>query len=69
MTIVSTGDMYPQTQVVRQLNKLYDVIEAVLLEKTTNPICVEHLSHQLKLNGEGQRTHHGSHQYVRWQGS
>ncbi len=52
MTIVSTGDMYTRTQVVRQLNKLYDVIEAVLLEDDKS-IYVEHLLIKIKINGEG----------------
>jgi acetolactate synthase-1/3 small subunit len=34
MMIVSTGDEYIQTQMVRQLSKLYDVKEVTLLTKT-----------------------------------
>lgn len=52
MTIVSTGNQYIQTQVVRQLNKMYDVKLAVLLE-TDESISVEHLLIKLKTNGEG----------------
>jgi acetolactate synthase-1/3 small subunit len=35
MMIVSKGDEYIQTQMVRQLSKLYDVKEVTLLTKTT----------------------------------
>jgi acetolactate synthase-1/3 small subunit len=35
MTIASRGDEYIQTQMVRQLSKLYDVKEVTLLTKTT----------------------------------
>lgn len=52
MTIVSTGDKYIQTQVVRQLSKLYDVRDVVLLE-TGDSISVEHLLIKLKMNGGG----------------
>lgn len=52
MTIVSTGDQYIRTQVVRQLNKLYDVKLAVLLEDGDS-IAVEHLLIKIKTNGGG----------------
>jgi len=52
MTIVSTGDQYIRNQVVRQLNKLYDVRLAVLLEDSQS-ISVEHLLIKIKTNGEG----------------
>lgn len=52
MTIVSTGDECIRTQVVRQLNKLYDVKLAVLLDEADS-ILVEHLMIKLKTNGEG----------------
>lgn len=52
MTIVSTGDSYTRTQVVRQLNKLYDVKLAVLLEDDAS-VSVEHLLIKLKTNGGG----------------
>ncbi len=52
MTIVSTGDQYIRTQVVRQLNKLYDVKKAVLLEEGES-ISVEHLLIKIKTNGGG----------------
>ena len=52
MTIVSTGDNYIRTQVVRQLNKLHDVKLAVLLEDAES-ISVEHLLIKIKTNGEG----------------
>jgi acetolactate synthase-1/3 small subunit len=52
MTIVSTGDRYISTQVVRQLNKLYDVKLAVLLEEGDS-VSVEHLLIKIKTNGDG----------------
>jgi acetolactate synthase-1/3 small subunit len=52
MTIVSTGDEQTRTQVVRQLNKLYDVKLAVLLDDS-DAISVEHLLIKLKTNGGG----------------
>ncbi|MEA4833048.1 MAG: acetolactate synthase small subunit [Oscillospiraceae bacterium] len=52
MTIVSSGDIYIQTQVIRQLNKLYDVKSAVILDKSGS-ISVEHLLIKLKINGNG----------------
>jgi len=52
MTIVSTGDETIRRQVIRQLNKLYDVKIAVLLEADSS-ISVEHLLIKIKLNGRG----------------
>lgn len=52
MTIVSTGDAYTRSQVIKQLNKLYDVRLAVLLEENGS-VSVEHLLIKLKTNGEG----------------
>jgi acetolactate synthase-1/3 small subunit len=52
MTIVSTGDEYTRTQVVKQLNKLHDVKLAVLLEETDS-ISVEHLLIKVRTNGGG----------------
>jgi len=52
MTIVSSGDQQIRTQVVRQLNKLYDVKLAVLLDEE-DAISVEHLLIKLKTNGGG----------------
>jgi acetolactate synthase-1/3 small subunit len=47
MTIVSTGDDYIRSQVVKQLNKLHDVKLAVLLEEE-NSVSVEHLLIKLR---------------------
>jgi acetolactate synthase-1/3 small subunit len=52
MTIVSTGDEYIRSQVVKQLNKLHDVKRAVLLENRES-VSVEHLLIKLKTNGDG----------------
>ncbi len=52
MTIVSTGDEYIRSQVVKQLNKLHDVKIAVLLEDEDS-ISLEHLMIKLKTNGSG----------------
>lgn len=52
MTIVSRGDRYIQTQVIRQLGKLYDVRDVVLLEEGDS-VAVEHLLIKLSINGEG----------------
>ncbi len=52
MTIVSTGDEYIRSQVVKQLNKLHDVKIAVLLEER-DCISLEHLMIKLKTNGAG----------------
>jgi acetolactate synthase-1/3 small subunit len=52
MTIVSTGDEYIKSQIIRQLSKLYDVKAAFLLEKDMS-VSVEHLLIKLKINGSG----------------
>jgi acetolactate synthase-1/3 small subunit len=52
MTIVSTGDEYTRSQVVKQLNKLHDVKLAVLLEEAES-VSVEHLLLKLRTNGGG----------------
>lgn len=52
MTIVSTGTDYIRAQIVKQLNKLHDVKQAVLLEDE-NSVSVEHLLIKLKTNGNG----------------
>ncbi|MDO5717636.1 MAG: acetolactate synthase small subunit [Tissierellia bacterium] len=50
MTIVSNGDEYIRSQVVKQLNKLHDVKTAVLIEED-EAVSVEHLLIKLKTNG------------------
>ncbi|MCL2374140.1 MAG: acetolactate synthase small subunit [Treponema sp.] len=50
MTIVSTGDEYMRTQVVRQLEKLHDVKMASILEKGSS-VSNEHIFIKLKVNG------------------
>ena len=52
MTIVSTGDEYIRSQVVKQLNKLHDVKLAVLLEEDKS-LSLEHLLIKIKTNGDG----------------
>jgi len=52
MTIVSTGDEYMQSQVLRQLNKLHDVKMAVLLDKETS-VSMEQMLVKLKVGGAG----------------
>lgn len=52
MTIVSTGDQYTRTQVIRQLSKLYDVKMAVLLEENES-ISVEHLLIKIRTHDGG----------------
>ena len=54
MTIVSTGDEYMKTQVLRQLAKLQDVKIVGLLEKDDS-VSVEHMLIKLKV-GEGVKT-------------
>jgi len=50
MTIVSTGDDYMKSQVVRQLQKLHDVKMVVVLDKA-NSVSIEHMLIKLKVNG------------------
>ncbi len=52
MTIVSNGNEYVKTQVVKQLNKLHDVKMATIIEEE-NAVSVEHLLIKLKTSGEG----------------
>jgi len=53
MTIVSTGDDYMKTQVLRQLEKLHDVKMVVLLEKS-RAVSIEHMLIKLRLADEGK---------------
>ena len=53
MTIVSTGDDYTKSQVLRQLEKLHDVKMAVPLEKG-NSVSIEHMLIKLVVNGSGK---------------
>jgi len=53
MTIVSTGDEYMKTQVLKQLEKLHDVKMAVLLDNE-NAVSIEHMLIKLKLGNEGK---------------
>jgi len=53
MTIVSTGDEYMKTQVLRQLEKLHDVKMVVLLEKNSS-VSIEHMLIKLKVEGAGK---------------
>ncbi|HAZ19524.1 MAG TPA: acetolactate synthase small subunit [Clostridiales bacterium] len=52
MTIVSTGNRNIRTQVVKQLNKLHDVVRAELLD-APDTISVEHLLIKLKTQETG----------------
>lgn len=51
MTITSTGDSYMKDQVMKQLNKLYDVKKVALLDYHA-AVSVEHLLIKLKTNGK-----------------
>ena len=53
MTIVSTGDDYMKSQVLRQLDKLHDVKMVVLLDKDSS-VSVEHMLIKLKAGGVGK---------------
>jgi len=53
MTIVSTGDEYMKSQVLKQLEKLHDVKMVVLLENST-AVSIEHMLIKLKLGEEGK---------------
>ena len=55
MTIVSTGDDYMKTQVLRQLEKLHDVKMVMLLEKG-NAVSIEHMLIKMKVLGEEKAT-------------
>ena len=53
MTIVSTGDEYMKSQVLKQLEKLHDVKMVVLLD-SENAVSIEHMLIKLKLGNEGK---------------
>ena len=53
MTIVSTGDEYMKSQVLRQLEKLHDVKSVVLLEKE-NSVSIEHMLIKMRVGDEGK---------------
>jgi len=53
MTIVSTGDEYMKSQVLKQLEKLHDVKMVALLEENLS-VAVEHMLIKLKLGNEGK---------------
>jgi len=55
MTIVSTGDEYMKSQVLKQLKKLHDVKMVVLLEENCS-VAIEHMLIKLKLGDEGKAT-------------
>jgi len=55
MTIVSTGDDYMKSQVLKQLEKLHDVKMVALLDKNCS-VAVEHMLIKLKLGNEGKAT-------------
>jgi len=51
MTIVSTGDEYMKTQVLKQLEKLRDVKMVTLLDNNSS-VSIEHMLIKLKLKNE-----------------
>jgi len=53
MTIVSTGDEYMKSQVLKQLEKLHDVKMVVLLDND-NAVSIEHMLIKLNLGNEGK---------------
>jgi len=53
MTIVSTGDEYMKSQVLKQLEKLHDVKMVALLDKDSS-VAIEHMLIKLKLGDEGK---------------
>ena len=55
MTIVTTGDEYMKSQVLKQLNKLHDVKMVVLLDKDS-AVSVEHMLIKLQLGKESKTT-------------
>ena len=55
MTIVSTGDEYMKSQVLKQLEKLHDVKMVALLENDGS-VAIEHMLIKLKLGDEGKAT-------------
>lgn len=54
MTIVSRGDKYIQSQVIKQLNKLIDVKSAKIITED-NAMSLEHLLIKLKTNGDSNK--------------
>ena len=55
MTIVSTGDEYMKSQVLKQLEKLHDV-KMVLLLDSDSSVSIEHMLIKLKLGNEEKAT-------------
>lgn len=55
MTIVSTGDDYMKSQVVKQLKKLHDVKQVVLFDED-NIVSVEHMLIKLKADNGDKAT-------------
>ena len=53
MTIVSTGDEYMKSQVLKQLEKLHDVKMVVLLDKNS-AVSIEHMLIKLRLADRGK---------------
>jgi len=53
MTIVSTGDEYMKSQVLKQLEKLSDVKMVALLNNDSS-VSIEHMLIKLKLGNEGK---------------
>ena len=53
MTIVSTGDEYMKSQVLKQLEKLHDVKMVMLLDSGSS-VSIEHMLVKLKLGNEGK---------------
>ena len=58
MTIVSTGDEYMKTQVLRQLEKLHDVKMVMLLDNDS-AVSIEHMLIKIRLDSDSQITEHG----------
>jgi len=59
MTIVSTGDEYMKSQVLKQLEKLSDV-KMVALLSNDDSVSIEHMLIKLKLGKSGNKTGNGS---------
>ena len=55
MTIVSTGDDYMKSQVLKQLGKLHDV-KMVMLLNSDSAVSIEHMLIKLKLGNEDKAT-------------
>jgi len=58
MTIVSTGDEYMKSQVLKQLEKLHDVKKVTLLENDKS-VSIEHMLIKLKLDSDNYGPGHG----------